>query len=351
MANFEVNQTIELTIDKLSFNGGRGVARKEGFVFFVPFTLPGEKVLARISKVKKSYAEAECVEVIEKSPSRITPKCPAFGRCGGCSWQHIEYNEQVKIKKQLLSEYTGSVDDFFASPAPWNYRSRIQLQVQKERWGYFGKNSHDFVEIDECFIADDSINFKIKQKVKNKKLKRIELSAANATAGFSQVNSQVNQILIKKVVDIIASKNPQRILDLYCGAGNFTFPLKKALKSATITGVEGDRESIEKASTRAKSLNLDIHLHAKSCEKYLQTISNNINFDLILTDPPRTGMSPTVKEQINRLKPKWLLYISCNPSTLKRDLADLNYKIEYVAGFDMFPQTDHMETLCLLTAD
>ncbi len=377
----KLGDQIKLSIEKLTFNGGRGLARFNGAVVFVPFTAPGDKVTATITKIKKRFIEAELHEIIEPSSLRTTPVCPVFGRCGGCSWQHLTYNSQLQTKLMLLGEFIKKVDphvevsEFLESPQQWHYRNRIQLHAEDGLYGYYSRKTNNLIPIKECPIADKDINENMALLYKEhllkghfkKKTSRFELTKGpkgrthlitnqftNNIRLFSQVNVAQNENLIKQVLNIINVINPKRIFDLYCGSGNFTFPIKDNNQKVSVSGVEMSSTSIKEAQKKALHLDADICFTHSTIEDFFKTHPGFTSEDLILIDPPRTGLSKSALEALAKKQPPSLIYISCNPATLTRDLTDLyklsNLRIKTVIGFDMFPQTDHIESLVYLTS-
>ncbi|HVK62628.1 MAG TPA: TRAM domain-containing protein, partial [Bdellovibrionales bacterium] len=220
-------QTLEVQIERLAV-GGRGVARHEGLVIFVPDTAPGERVEVTLTLVKKNFAEAKLNRVLHPSSHRRTPPCPVAGVCGGCNWQHLEYDEQVRVKRELvresLSKFSGfdvskteSVSPVIASPREFRYRNRSQFHHDGSKFGYFKRGSHSIVDIDDCPITEEAIAAKIpelKKQLANKKPGRIEVSLdqdgvvrvksadiqhdedEGGGLSFSQVNSEQNKLLI-----------------------------------------------------------------------------------------------------------------------------------------------------------
>lgn len=369
--DFKVNDTIEITIEKLTFNGGRGLSRVDGVVVFVPFVIPGEKVRVRITKVKKSFAEAELLEVLEASPDRISAPCPKFSLCGGCTWQHIPYQEQVKHKTQILTEIvsrldpTLELDNFFSAPNEYNYRNRIQVQTKHKKTFFKKRKSNDLIDFKNCLLAEKPINEYLeshRESWSQKNLQRIEVALdtegnvvemsrqfKNKVRLFSQVNTLQNQKLIEEVLNLVESITPSKIYDLYCGAGNFTFPLQKKFKEVSIVGVDLSETNIAMAQETLTQPSPEFI--CESVEDYL------LNHPLqggsfVLVDPPRTGLEPKACEALFNSDADSIIYISCNPMTFTRDVTvalSKGYKLSYVAGLDMFPQTDHIEVISLLS--
>ena len=249
---FSVGSTVELDIEKLVV-GGDGLARKDGAVFFVPLSAPGDRIQARILEDKKTFYRAEIVAFLEKSPLRVNPLCPYFGTCGGCSWQHLSAETQLKAKESLVFEnlqkflkqeklpFLGIVP----SPKEWRYRNRIQPQILNKEDGFQAAKTHQVVPVEDCLITDENL-IRLWPELKRSSLgrsspERVELylnqknqaqwysmAERKEDLGFSQVNEGVNQLLIQKILDWSSDYTGERIIDLYAGAGNLTFPLSSA---------------------------------------------------------------------------------------------------------------------------
>ncbi len=385
MASFKRGSKIKLHIDRLSV-GGRGVGRSEDLVIFVPDVCAGEEVEVEITNVKKNFAEGRLVSILKASPSRIVPPCPVAGVCGGCNWQHIAYDEQLQTKRELVRESLRKFSGFdvsaeslvqpvIASPRPLRYRNRIQLHHRPGLIGYYKRGSHALVEIDDCPIAEEIIANEIPRlRDSLKGSGRIEVyvsedetvhtrgggqSADEDEGGlsfaFSQVNTQQNRNLVSVVISTFMTKlmdfDDPVIFDLYAGSGNFTFPLAKAFPSAKMTAVELNAESVTRAREQTTALKHDIRWVQNDVGSFLAGVELP-HGAAVLLDPPRAGCDPQVIQKLASSKLSLVLYVSCHPVTLSRDLKtfrELGWTLESVQPFDMFPQTDHVETLAVLT--
>jgi 23S rRNA (uracil1939-C5)-methyltransferase len=357
----------ELTIDSLSYSGGRGVGRHDGVVVFVADTAPGDRVRVRVTERKPRFLQAELIEILEPSSSRRQPPCPVAGRCGGCSWQHVSYAEQVvqkeKILRDSLRKLTGfQALPFLAAPREFHYRNRIQLQIQNGKSGFFAKRTRDLVSFEKCWIAEDAINAKMAQLSAEEigDARRVELALTDdgrlevmagerdpEAALFSQVNTSQNEVLKRRVLELIALK-PDWIMDLYCGAGNLTFPLAGKFPGVPMTAVELSRSSI----ARARRQNQTVDWREGDVANVLSQISPRAGAGLVILDPPRVGCEASVMEQMRRHRPQQIIYVSCNPTTFARDAERLQpqFRLESVQGLDMFPQTEHVELIASLRA-
>ncbi len=365
-----------LAIDRLAF-GGEGVGRIEGKVVFVPWTVPGDTVRVRIVKEENRFSRAELVEVIEASPERVKPRCSVFGVCGGCQWQQLNYPAQLKAKEAIVRESLERIGKIAALPLqpiipcqePWQYRSRIQLKRDREgRIGYLEAASHTVVEFDQCEIANPIFNEAVRQiRSDHRKLPfAFELLAENHDVVvrdledpdrvFSQVNPEVNRRLTDVVLNLafgraeIAFCRRLIMVELYSGAGNFTFPL--AEKAGKVFAVEENAAAIRQAEKQMVSAGLTgIEFIGGSAEWGVKKIQRrNLPMDLVGLDPPRQG-AKEILDLLCVIHPRVLIYISCDPTTLARDLKFLlarHYQLETVQPLDMFPQTYHIETVVKL---
>ncbi len=323
---------------------------------FVHATAPGETVRARVLTRKARFWTAEVIEILQPSPWRRTPPCPVANQCGGCCWQHVEYSEQVIQKRKILSaslrglrKQGGEWEDLPFQPAPneFHYRNRIQLQNRNGQFGFFTKRSHDLVTVDECWIADPQINSQL-SNLKPQTAPKIEIAVNSQDGGFSQVNAAQNTVL-KSLVLARIKGNPEWVLDLYAGSGNFTGPLAEKLKSA-IAAIELSAAAVQRGRRQIQN----VTWHAGDVAEVLQQLEPSKGAGLVLLDPPRLGCTVKVLEQLVRHAPKQIIYVSCNPTTFARDAEHLvrsgRYLVESVQGLDMFPQTEHVELVASLCA-
>lgn len=375
-----------LTIEKLLV-GGDGLARlqvdDQSVVVFVPETAPQDQVLVQITEVQKNFLKGLIKKVIAPSPFRRLPPCQHAIECGGCNWQHVVESEQINQKelilKDLFHKFLPSVSytllNTIKSEQNFGYRNRIQLKQKNQELGYFKKRSHDLVNIDDCLIAEEPIRQQIstlkatlKPAVNLKKfelrinqnnvVEHYEIGEHGEGLSFSQVNNFVNHHLVNSVIQqiqtITAIEPEMLVTELYAGAGNFTFALLEKLPKLKVEAVELNSILTKFAIEKIKrlKLNKNITFFTTQCETFCNSF--HISKKLVLLDPPRSGCHPDVIERIAETSPENILYISCHPSFLVRDLDRLmkknpSYKIKHLQIFDMFPQTDHFETVCLLS--
>lgn len=374
---------IKLAIEKLAI-GGAGVARHEGMVVFVPQAAPNEEVLAEVTLVKKNFVEAKIIEILKPSPSRREPPCPVATVCGGCNWQHISEDEQLKQKELLVLEAIKKFNpqlsfDYLpiqASPRSLRYRNRIQPKFKNGKFGFFARNSHDIVETQDCLITEDALTSKFSEvrswaeKNNNKDLQRLEMymteeglvrygliTEEDDGIGFSQVNRFQNEDLVATALSWAGENSYKNVFDLYAGAGNFTFPLAQKYKDSSITGIELNPKLVERARTKIKEKRIKYFL--SDVEAYMRRAVIGSE-DLVLLDPPRAGASEYIMRALAAAQPQKIIYISCHPVSLARDLnwffawsqkLGRPMKLARVQAFEMFPQTDHVETIAELRVD
>ncbi len=337
---------VDLRIGDVAF-GGKGVAREQGKAVFVPYTIEGEIVSAEIAREKRQFAEAELVEVKQSSPDRVEPRCPYFGRCGGCAYQHINYEHQLAIKWRQVRDALqriGKLKDvpmrpIIPSPKHYAYRNRITVHAQDGVIGFFRARP---------YVRDG----------------HYALRAGSEPRVFSQTNDEVANALRDLIVDLVPP-NQQLLIDAYCGAGFFA----KALldKFERVVGIDWDRFAISAARENATAKEtyivgdveeelqkvVPVHLNRppRADDTHVGRL-RSIAPTTLIVDPPATGLSEAVRKAIVDLPPTALIYISCNPPTLARDLRELQDKfiIESVTPLDMFPQTAEIEVAVSLRA-
>ena len=342
---------VDLKIEDIAF-GGKGVARENGKAIFIPFTIEDETVSAEIVREKKKFAEAELVGVKESSPHRVTPECPYFGRCGGCTYQHINYEHQLAIKWRQVRDALQRIGKFrdvpmrpiIASLEQYGYRNRITVHAQDGVIGFFRRDSHRLIDIERCPISRDEVNRALTELREQPHVRdgHYTLRASSGARVFSQTNEAVANALCHLIVDLVPA-NQKLLIDAYCGAGFFA----KALldKFERIIGIDWDKFAIDAAKQEATAKetyiagDMDLELASIELEERERTI--------LIIDPPAVGLSLAVRNAIGDLAPATLIYVSCNPATLARDLKELRGKftINSVTPLDMFPQTAEIEVV------
>lgn len=388
--------TIEIT--GMAYRG-RGVGRRDGKVVFVSGVIPGECVRVRTVRSCKSYDEADLVAVERSAPSRRVPECPYVGSCQGCCYQHLDYAEEMRLKDSQLQDFLRRIPEVppearqapVPSPEPLYYRNKIVLHTvgTKDglRLGYVGADNRTVVPIDCCALALPEINaalarwpefsasFKPGDRITfrhtpdrgvlwwNAKHPPEEMlteyilpgAVQLPAAGFFQVNRPVADLLMREVIQLVRSLRIDSMLDLFCGSGMFALAAADA-GVERVAGVDVDGAAIRLAGRNAAALNVPfIRFSAVPVERMLRGLPSSPpgENNLWLVDPPRQGLDARTLEGLLKHHPAHLLYISCAPDTLARDLAKLCasvYRVERVRLFDMFPRTYGFESLVLLSA-
>src|SRR5437764_7765552 len=220
---------VDLRIEDVAF-GGKGVGRESGKAVFVPYTIEGETVSAEIVRDKKQFAEAELVDVKESSPDRVAPRCPYFGRCGGCAYQHIDYEHQLAIKWRQVRDALqriGKLKDvpmrpIIPSPRDYAYRNRITVHAQDGVIGFFRRDSHHLIDIEHCPISRDEVNRALAELRKQRHVRNghYTLRAASEPRVFSQVNDDIALTLRTLMVNLVPP-NQHLLIDAYCCASFF----------------------------------------------------------------------------------------------------------------------------------
>lgn len=387
-----------IKIDKLD-NEGKGIGYYKDKIIFVEGTLVGETVKVSNIVHKNNCYFGKLEEVIEASPLRIKKVCPYSDKCGGCSFDHISFEDEISIKvnnlKDLFKRNNLIVNDIetINSNTCYNYRNKISLKIDNGSFGYYDKGSHSFCKIDSCLLAKDSINKVIKDRylfnvvsgdivirsnyndeilIKitsdyNVNIDIDKLKLNNKIVGiivndkviygndyfFERVNGklfkvninsffQVNLQILDKISKILSNRKYSHIVDLYCGVG----VLGIFTNHDKLYGIEINESSIFNAIFNG-SINNQDNTYMLGDSSLISKINDEI--DTIIVDPPRSGLSKDTTINIIKRNPDNIIYMSCNPFTLVRDLKLLNkYKINKVYMLGMFPRTKHIETICIL---
>ncbi|MFK7853817.1 MAG: class I SAM-dependent RNA methyltransferase [Granulosicoccus sp.] len=356
----------ELVVESLT-NSGDGLGRIDERVVFVPFTAPGDKVRIKIRQRKKTYALAEVVEILSPSASRVTPQCAYFQKCGGCQWQHIPYSEQLDAKTAQLHDTLTrigglpkdlQIEPIIASDNPYAYRNRIQGELSAGQFHYKWRKSDQRLAVKRCDIADERINDFLQEDLSGFDAGKVELALvedevvllpvnehSSTELGFRQINTQVSQILTELILEAVNNSSATTITDLYCGRGTWSLSIAAAHSDKEVTGIDSSSANIQlaKESAQNKQLN-NVFFQQTKVEKALGKL--NLENSLCIVDPPRAGLDATVVDSLTTQKPAEIIYVSCHPATLSRDLQKLtqsSYRIKTVQPLDMFPQTAHLE--------
>ncbi|HEX4922607.1 MAG TPA: class I SAM-dependent RNA methyltransferase, partial [Bdellovibrionales bacterium] len=344
------------------------VGRHEGIVVFVPFTAPGDTVRARITEIKKNFARAELDDIIVRGPSRRKAPCPYYGDCGGCNWQHVEYAEQLRQKEAAVRHLIGRnhpealIEPIIASPSEWRYRRRVQLHTEAGKAGFLKRASHQIIDIKDCIITQEMVTarfdgLRLAATSRRRKFEvgcddngaPYELDLEREPYVFMQVNPLQNQNMITRVIDEVREAKTDRIFDLYCGAGNFTIPLAREFPRTQVLGIEANPTSSQLGREKARPFK-SLSIETGDTADFLAR-QTSLSDATVVMDPPRAGVEDKVLTLLKRLRPKRIIYVSCHPATAARDWMRLSpeYKLMRVQPLDMFPQTDHIELISVLT--
>lgn len=395
---------LEVEIEKWVY-GGAGLARVEGQVALVPFVLPGERVRVEVARAKASMIEARAVEWLARAGERVEPACPYFTRCGGCHYQHAPYEFQAARKVEIVREVLRRVGKIEApeqvglrTGEPLGYRNRSQFHLRGPRIGYLAAGSHELVPVDECPISAPAINEALavlKKSVKDRRWPRFveqielftnghdtlvnvlettggrrvargffdwlgeriagaELGAITCTTAGGEFrvshNSffQVNRFLVDALVEeVVGEAGGADALDLYAGVGLFSLPLARRFRK--VTAVESSAAAVHDLQYNAAAQGVEVEAQRMQAEQYLGGLVEAP--DLIVADPPRSGLGKNVVKQLARLQAPRLVLVSCDPATLARDLGALvgaGYALRSMTVVDLFPQTFHIETVARL---
>jgi len=381
----ERGDEIELTIDAVAF-GGAGIGRYGEMVVFVPYTVDGDRVSVEIVDVKKRFATAGVKSVHKPSPFRTTPRCVAYTRCGACSYQHIAYGYQLIIKNRQVRDALERIgrfeniplNDTIPSPEHYGYRGKADVHVatgkgQVRAVGFAARATNHIVDLTRCEIVHESINEALSLlRQERSSAGRRPLWSAPAEEvpgsrlirrvrdremlvprhGFFQANLYLTDALVKVVEEFCNLSGSETVLDGYCGAGLFSLFL--APRCGRLYGIEADSDAVRCAEENLNRAGITTAVfYVGDMARVLRErfIRKNLSMDVALVDPPRVGLGPDVLAALGELNPPKIVYVSCNPTTLGRDLralADFGYGIRRVQPLDMFPQTSHIETVVIL---
>jgi tRNA/tmRNA/rRNA uracil-C5-methylase (TrmA/RlmC/RlmD family) len=367
--SLKIGDKFSLTIHDLAF-GGEGVGRVDDFVVFVPFVIVGETVEAEITEVKKNFARAKLLRLEKSSPERVEPECRYFTQCGGCQYQHIAYATQLRLKHKQISDLfervgripADKIATVIPSPQPYGYRNRIMIRSQwngpaKKLVIGFIRADNNFVEdIEECKIAEPAISEQIKNVRANPPPKGgikivLRIPPENWDVppdSFFQNNFFLLPKLVETVRGFLRDGGAKHLVDLYCGVGFFGIELADLVE--LFVGVEYDRLAINSARKNAMTRKISNgEFISATVEEVLPTLLQKFSPEKtsVILDPPRKGCLPETLRLLRETKPSQIIYVSCHPATMARDLnilcADGVFELARVQPLDMFPQTQHVE--------
>ncbi|HYK88510.1 MAG TPA: class I SAM-dependent RNA methyltransferase [Acidobacteriota bacterium] len=410
-----MSRRFEVRIEKLVY-GGAGLGRHAGKVVFVPFSAPGDLLLAESIEEKKNFIRAVTIKVLEAGQGRRSPRCSHFGVCGGCQWQQLEYPRQLEAKRRILEEVFHHrfpetlklAIDMRPSPEEYAYRSRARIQVRgfgtAARVGFFRSQSHVIEDIPECPLFRPSLNRgllevrRARSKYEgNPGLRQFDIACAEeegvwmsaeveseldtgisalseaggdrehepvltkrigeyvyslTPSAFFQANDFMVSLLIQRIEALVQPIRSGAALDLFAGVGLFSLPLGRRFE--TVVAVENSPIAARLCAQNADAAGFsNVRVVCADVSAWLKAVGSVSPpaFNAILLDPPRSGTGTEIMDHIATWAPECILYVSCDPQTLCRDLAFLPsraYRIDHVEGLDLFPQTYHFETIVRL---
>ena len=369
----------EVVVEKL-VPGGDGLARLEGRAVFIPFAAVGDRLRIELTAEKRDFARARILKVLTPSAQRVTPACPFFGECGGCNLQHLSYQEQLKQKLRMAREALERtaklpvsdlpVESSIVACLPYGYRNRVQLHRDgRGRIGFMRRASNSLVEVAHCPVCVEGINrfladpvppagagrFQVfstgDQCVVEGREEAVRLSLLGRRisfrlSGFFQSNLSILPALIGEVTGGLSG---ERLLDLYGGVGLFACFLRDSFHQVAV--VEQNASALSMAEENLQGGRSS--LFCSSVEEWIRAAGRHQAADAVVLDPPRSGLSATVRSFLLAIRPRAIRYVSCDPITLARDLAALcagGYRLESLKLFDFFPQTAHIEAAAGLSA-
>jgi len=398
-------ETQNVTIERYG-SGGEGVARlSDGRVVFVRGGARGDEVEIRITKEQPRSARAEISRIITPSPHRIEPDCKVYPECGGCDFRHITYEEELDLKLRRINDaleriggLTIRAEEILTTGQVDGYRNKVTLHSDGTSLGFYKPESHEVVPIETCRLLKDDLNEAVGKMVENNPLRAVgsrfkadkvacekvapresaddDETASDKNAkvvlrsgkngmekpleeeldgltfqikGFFQVNTDATLLLCNKAREYAGMAKDETLIDLYCGIGTFTLFVGRDAGRAL--GVESNPNAVNVAKKNAQHNKLD-HIdfvEADAGEINADVLNLEIAPDCVIVDPPRKGLSQGAVREILQLKPKRIIYISCDPATLARDLKRLEgYEPKEICAIDMFPRTANVEICCLL---
>jgi 23S rRNA (uracil1939-C5)-methyltransferase len=382
-----VNKNIEITAVG---HGGAGIGRLDGQVCFVPYGLPGDTLEVKVTRANKKMLWGELVNVVQPSPDRVEPNYPNWRRSGVSTWLHFRYPAQAEWKQRIVMDCLQRIAGLDIPALEWQedpalrtgYRTRAEFHGDGKQFGFYALGSHDIVDTIECPLCHPALNraltrlreLELKGSVtvtvnpegdevqvwtnfNNRRLRdrfpqsgtpdderppaQFDFDGVPIVNGaFSQSSLLLNRLLVSTVHEFTGS--PRSLLDLYCGNGNLTLGLPDR---TGVVGLDHNKIAVKAASRKGRG-----EYHAGQESKMVKKIEENV-WEVIVLDPPRAGAKPLVPA-LAKSKAEKIIYVSCDPATLARDLKGLSdggWKLDRLRALDLFPNTAHVETVCCLT--
>ncbi len=403
--------TADIALESYAYGGEILGHTDDGRAIFVPFGIPGELVRVQITKEKQNYARGAITQIIKASPDRIEPICKHFTVCGGCHYQHLPYAKQLEAKQSMFSEQMRRMGGFaelpirtiIPSPLETQYRNNVQFHLSSNgKLGYLAANSHEVIVINECHLPDTILDSLWKKLIFDSPegMERIELRVGTdeqmlmtiqsesselpemetdlpisivhqspagnlviagdgftthevsgeifrvSSGSFFQVNPPLTKTMVEILLEHIHPKKSMNVLDVYCGVGLFSAFLARLVNRCI--GVE-----LAPSGCQDYAFNLDAHENVELYQGKAEVILPGLAFqpDITIVDPPRAGLEKHALDAILGMKPACIVYVSCDPATLARDLRRFvtgGYELNLLQPMDLFPHTYHVESVCIL---
>jgi len=402
---------IQIVIEKLVFGGDGMGYLPDGRAVFVPYVIPGEEVAIEIITEKKHFARAKLVEIIKPSEKRVIPVCPFFGICGGCHYQQLSYPHQIAVKRDILIDqfqrfagiHISELLQVFSADSNLDYRNKIQLHVNSAgRLGYQMAHSKTIVPVDECHLTVgdfqdllELLNFEENTAVERVSCRwdsngellilldskslippemetdmgasivhrspagEIVLAGDNcqyfeildksfsvSAGSFFQANTSQAEKMVSYLLENLSVSNDDILADLYCGVGLFSKFF--APKAKLCIGIESSSSAVADYAVNLDEFD-NVRIYEGLTEKIFPFL--DVQPDVVILDPPRAGLNVKVADALGKSDVNVIAYVSCDPSTLVRDIKRLqrhDFHIKSIALFDQFPQTYHIESICIL---
>ena len=385
-------ERITLKLTNMAFEGGAIGHDDSGAAVFADYGLPGETVVVELHRRRAGVSLGRVVQVLSPSADRIEPPCSYFGECGGCQWQHIAYPRQLSLKQHIVREQLRRIGGFVDPPVspivgadnPWRYRNHVRFTAKRRgEIGFVQRGSHHFLRVDRCLIANDRVNEAIPRLQgrcggmhqvafrvgvnSGEILVHPDLDAIDPTipsgqkyyhedilghrfrisaASFFQTNTPQTERLVALVRDRLSLHSDETLVDAYAGVGTFAVILAPLVRQ--VIAVEESAAAVDDAMVNIAA-SPNVQYYKGKVEDVLPSIATEAH-GLIL-DPPRQGCHAKVLQTVIEIGPARIVYVSCDPSTLARDLrilVDGSFRLEDVSPIDMFPQTYHIECVATL---
>jgi len=364
----EKESTQTVTVTGYS-SGGEGIARLcDGRVVFIRGAARGDILEIKLNKLQSRSAQADIIRILTPSPNRVEPDCPVYPLCGGCDFRHVTYEEELQAKlwrvndaMERIGGLSARVDSIIRTGQIGGYRNKTVLHSDGKSLGFYKAKSHEIVPIKKCALLKDDLNAALGNLSAQKPKHDITLRSGRnglrppleeeldglvfRVAGFFQINRDAALLLYNKAREYADLSKSDILVDLYCGVGSLTLYVGRDAGYAM--GIEQNPDSVKAARVNARQ-NGYTHIEFISADAACWD-ANNLKPDCLIVDPPRKGLLKNTVAKILELSPKKIVYVSCDPATLARDIKALSgYTLADLSAVDMFPRTANIECCGLL---